>query len=122
MDFRKDRKARQDWELRNAGLPNPVPPPQTSALLLPKDLSGTGMDKNEIQLLIFISQSRDYIIPSTSVLSRTGWAAHSCVPMISVWVFRDGVRIFAMPAMMLQQDQKGLLLWEIFRPYGLLSR
>jgi 3-oxoacyl-[acyl-carrier-protein] synthase III len=45
-----------------------------------KLIAGLGWDKNEIQLLVFISQSRDFIIPSTSgiIQDRLG-LPHSCV-------------------------------------------
>jgi len=45
-----------------------------------KLIADLGWDKNEIELLIFISQSRDYIIPSTAgiIQDRLG-LPHSCV-------------------------------------------
>lgn len=72
-----------------------------------------GWDKNDIQLLIFISQSRDYIIPSTSgiIQDRLG-LPHSCVAYdiglgCSGWVYG----ISAIASMMYAgRIRKGLLL------------
>ena len=45
-----------------------------------KLISDLGWDKNEIQLLIFISQSRDYIIPGTAgIVQDRLKLPHSCV-------------------------------------------
>jgi 3-oxoacyl-[acyl-carrier-protein] synthase-3 len=72
-----------------------------------------GWDKKEIELLIFISQSRDYIIPSTSgiIQDRLG-LPHSCVAYdiglgCSGWVYG----VSAMASMMHStRIKKGLLL------------
>ena len=56
-------------------------------------ISDLGWDKNEIQLLIFVSQSRDFIIPSTSgILQDRLGLPHSCVAFdiglgCSGWVY-----------------------------------
>jgi 3-oxoacyl-[acyl-carrier-protein] synthase III len=72
-----------------------------------------GWEKQEIQLLVFISQSRDYIIPSTSgiIQDRLG-LPHSCVAYdiglgCSGWVYG----LSAMASMMHSTGiKKGLLL------------
>ncbi|NVO20917.1 MAG: ketoacyl-ACP synthase III [Bacteroidetes bacterium] len=72
-----------------------------------------GWNKQEIELLVFISQSRDYIIPSTSgiIQDRLG-LPHSCVAYdiglgCSGWVYG----ISAMASMMYASKiKKGLLL------------
>ncbi|MBK7214380.1 MAG: ketoacyl-ACP synthase III [Bacteroidales bacterium] len=72
-----------------------------------------GWNRNEIELLIFISQSRDYIIPSTSgiIQDRLG-LPHSCVAYdiglgCSGWVYG----VSAMASMMYASKiKKGLLL------------
>ena len=76
-------------------------------------ITGLGWDKNEIELLIFISQSRDYIIPSTSgIIQHKLGLPHSCVAFdiglgCSGWVYG----ISAMAGMMqATRIKKGLLL------------
>jgi 3-oxoacyl-[acyl-carrier-protein] synthase III len=72
-----------------------------------------GWDKKEIQLLIFISQSRDYVIPSTSgILQDRLGLPHSCIAYdiglgCSGWVYG----VSAMASMMHSAHiSKGLLL------------
>ncbi|MBK7174503.1 MAG: ketoacyl-ACP synthase III [Bacteroidales bacterium] len=78
-----------------------------------KLISELGWDKQEIQLLIFISQSRDYIIPSTSgIIQDKLGLPHSCVAYdiglgCSGWVYG----VSAMVSMMQSTKiKKGLLL------------
>jgi 3-oxoacyl-[acyl-carrier-protein] synthase-3 len=72
-----------------------------------------GWDKNEIELLVFISQSRDYIIPSTAgiIQDRLG-LPHSCVAFdiglgCSGWVY--GISVIA-SMMSATKIKKALLL------------
>jgi len=72
-----------------------------------------GWDKQEIQLLIFISQSRDYIIPSTSgIIQHKLGLPHSCVAYdiglgCSGWVYGVSAMVSMMNA---GSIKKGLLL------------
>lgn len=78
-----------------------------------KLITGLGWDKNEIELLIFISQSRDYIIPSTSgIIQHKLKLPHSCVAFdiglgCSGWVY--GISAIA-GMMQATRIKKGLLL------------
>jgi len=76
-------------------------------------IADLGWDKNEIELLIFVSQSRDFIIPSTSgILQDRLGLPHSCVAYdmgmgCSGWVYG----LSAMGSMMSTTGiKKGLLL------------
>jgi 3-oxoacyl-[acyl-carrier-protein] synthase III len=76
-------------------------------------IADLGWDKNDIELLIFVSQSRDFIIPSTSgILQDKLGLPHSCVAYdmgmgCSGWVYG----LSAMGSMMSTTGiKKGLLL------------
>jgi len=78
-----------------------------------KLIQDLGWNKDEIQLLIFISQSRDYIIPSTSgIIQHKLGLPHSCVAYdiglgCSGWVYGVSAMVSMMHA---GRIRKGLLL------------